>query len=148
MTPALGIQFDETWRDEDLIMVHVTAWNGRFGGSAEVYVPTSDLTKHASRLKGFPSSVSDSRTIELGTFDPSCAGGGLRLRFYCLDGAGHTFVECKVRPDSKIAGVEQHAVIALPIEPAAVDSFVEQMARLDDLQTKTATLAGKRLAND
>jgi hypothetical protein len=50
----LGFQLTALWNDADVIEIRVTAWNGLFGGTADVYVAIGQLGKIAAQLEGFP----------------------------------------------------------------------------------------------
>lgn len=94
-----GFQFGVIYRDNDLVKLRVSAWNGAFGGTSDVYLRVSQLNEVAEQLEGFPNSISDSREIILGTFDPESAGGGVYMRFYCTDRSGHAHVDVKIESD-------------------------------------------------
>jgi hypothetical protein len=53
------------------------------------------------------------------------------MRFYCVGGAGHAYVELKMESGNHVAGVTQSTVLVLRIEPAALDSFVEDLRRVE-----------------
>ena len=67
--------------DQHLIEVVFSCSNGYFSGTCEIYVSRDELSELANSLRGFPSSASDSRRVELGTFDPKYADGGVRINF-------------------------------------------------------------------
>src|SRR5262249_7968304 len=92
-----GIKIEIVWFDQDLVECRFTCSNGRFSGSAEIYLDHDDLTRMADTLKGFPNTPSDVRNLELGTFNPKHADGGVRLRCYCKDSVGHAVMEVKLR---------------------------------------------------
>jgi hypothetical protein len=71
-----------------------------------------------------------------------CAAGGIKLRFHCVDGAGHTFVEATIDAHYETGGTIQNVVLAMPVEAAAVDEFVRELQRLDLDRSGTATLKG------
>jgi hypothetical protein len=127
----VGFQLDVIWNDEDVLELRVSAWNGAFGGVAQVWVGIGQLEKIATQLSGFPKDSSDAREIVLGAFGPGTAGGAASMKFYCADRAGHAFVESKIESESESAGVVQCAVISMPIEAAALDAFVSELQRLE-----------------
>src|SRR4051812_38894382 len=83
-----GIRFGVIWFDVDATVVVVECSNGRFAGVAEIYLAPNGHLDIANLLSGFPSSVSDSRTIEMGTFNPAHADGGLRVELRCAHSSG------------------------------------------------------------
>jgi hypothetical protein len=144
----LGIEFAVFWRDQDVIELRVMSSNGYVAGWTTAYVGHDMLPQVAERLKGFPSSTSDSRDFGLGTFDPKYADGGLRMHFYCLDSVGHAAVEIKIRGDGcEALGEVESVALRIPIEAAGVDSFVAQVRAMDTDQlgaTARLPMAGQR----
>ena len=71
-----GIEFEVFWWHQDVIEYLVRCSNGAFAGAAKMYMGHDELSKVATVLGGFPSSNTDSRNIELGTFQriPQAAG--------------------------------------------------------------------------
>jgi hypothetical protein len=72
-----GFQIELLWNDNDVFKIRVSAWNGQFGGSADVYVPIGGLAETAAKLEGFPHQPSDTREIQFGAFGREWAGGGV-----------------------------------------------------------------------
>lgn len=138
----IGFRFEVIYRDNDLLEVRVTAWNGAFGGTADVYVGIGGLEEAAARLRGFPKRPADVREVMLGAFGPASAGGGVSMRFYCADAAGHAYVDSKIESDSLAGRPVQCVTLSLPIEAAAVDSFVEELRLLGLRKTGVASLKG------
>jgi hypothetical protein len=137
-----GFRFDVIWRDDDAIQLCISAWNGSFGGIADAYQAIGDLEKAASKLKGFPRSPTDTRELEFGSFDRKCAGGGVKMRFHCVDGAGHAYVEASIDSKYQTAGTVQTAILSMPIEASAVDTFVQQLNDIGLNRARTALLKG------
>lgn len=48
----VGIEFQLIWHDNDVLNLRVWAWNGAFGGVAEIYEAVGDLHVAASNLRG------------------------------------------------------------------------------------------------
>jgi hypothetical protein len=125
-----GISWEVIWFDFDqnLIEVVFTCSNGYFCGTCEIYVSRDELSALANALRGFPSSGSDSRSVELGTFDPKYADGGVKMSFYCSDSRGHSIAEIRLRGDGcKALGEVESVALRIPIEPAGLDSFLAQL---------------------
>lgn len=122
--------------------VRISAWTGTFGGTSEVYVGLGQLGESATKLQGFPRSLSDTRELEFGAFGRESAGGGVLMRFYCADKSGHTYVETKMESGYEFEGKVQSVVLYMPIEPAAVDSFVAELRVLESKGSGTARLRG------
>lgn len=128
-----GIEFEVFWWDQDVIEYLVRCSNGAFAGAAKMYMGHDELSKLATVLGGFPSSNADSRNIELGTFQPKTAGGGIHMHFECVDSVGHACVQVKLRANGcKAMGDAQSVCLSVPVEAGAIDSFVAQIGRLRD----------------
>lgn len=127
-----GIKLELIWSDQDVIEVVLSCSNGHFSGRAEIYLGHGELSELAEALRGFPSNPSDSRELELGSFNPSHADGGVRMNFHCSDSSGHAVVEIRIRGDGCWAiGEPESVALRIPIEPAGVDSFVLQLMTID-----------------
>jgi hypothetical protein len=137
-----GFEFLGIYSDLDVMEVRISAWNGSFGGVARVYVELGGLEDAASALRGFPRDPADTREVTFGTFDRQFAGGGVSLKFYCHDSAGHAFVESKIASVYDLAGPAQSVLLTLPVEAAAVDSFVDQLRKLGANRAGIARLVG------
>jgi hypothetical protein len=125
-----GISWEVIWFDFDqnLIEVVFACSNGNFCGTCEIYVSREELSELADALLGFPSSGSDSRSVELGTFDPKYADGGVRMSFYCSDSRGYSIAEIQLRDDGcRALGEVESVALRIPIEPAGLDSFLAQL---------------------
>jgi len=65
------------------------------------------------------------------------------MRFYCADSAGHAYVQAKIESEFESAGVVQYAIISMPVEAAAIDSFVVDLRRLEKERYGIARLEGR-----
>jgi len=142
----MGFEFWVIWHDDDVINLRVSSWNGAFGGLAEIYEGIGDLRDAAAQLRGFPKNPTDMREIVFGNFDRKCAAGGVRMRFNCVDGAGHAYVEATIDSNYESGGTVQTVVLAMPVEAAAVDSFVQELERLEAEKAGRALLQGKGIS--
>lgn len=138
----LGIEFQIIWSDNDALNLRVAAWNGLFGGVAEIYVAIGDLQVAARQLRGFPNNPADKRVIDLGCFDRKYAGGSVSMSFHCVDGAGHAYVETTIDSNCVTGGTIQTVILTVPIEASDVELFVEELARLEFKDAGTAQLRG------
>jgi hypothetical protein len=135
-----GIRVEFLWNDADIVEVRLSAWNGLFGGSANIYAAIGELAESAQKPKGFPRNPSDKRTLEFGRFAPDAAGGAATLSFYCMDSAGHASVEVRIASDHRGKTPAQSVLLVAAVEPAAVDSFVTDLSRVEADQQGTAFL--------
>jgi hypothetical protein len=138
----VGFKFEDIYRDADVLEVRVSGWNGAFGGVADIYIGSGRLGEVATLLQGFPSSVTDNREFTLGAFGGEFAGGGINLRFRTCGGASRVVVESRIEANSDSAAPRQSAVLVLPTEAAAIDSFVEELRGIDRNQATVARLRG------
>jgi hypothetical protein len=121
----IGFRFEVIYKDVHLLEVRISAWNGTFGGVADVYVGLDQLEETAAKLQGFPRHPSDVREANFGAFGlKSAPGRRVAMRFYCADKSGHTYVDSMIESDYNAVGKIDSVTLSLPIEAAAVDSFV------------------------
>jgi hypothetical protein len=136
-----GITVQAIYSDADLVQIVVSAWTGFFGGTTEIYCGWGVLEEAANKIQRFPSGPKDMREVILGTFDRKSAGGGVALRFHCVGGAGHAFVEGKIDSGYEAAGTIEGVVFSMPIEAAAVDIFAAGLRRLEIAKSGKAHLS-------
>lgn len=104
-----GIRIEVVWFDNDVIALQVDGSNERFAGSVELYASHDSFSQLAKNLRGFPASTMDVR--ELGTFDETNAGGGVRMQFLSTDNVGHAAVKMIMRADPRMSnGITETAV--------------------------------------
>ncbi len=60
----IGLEFQAGWDDVDVIDVRISAWNGTFGGTTNIYVGVGELEEAAATLRGFPNDSSDTRELK------------------------------------------------------------------------------------
>jgi hypothetical protein len=143
-----GLQFTYLYHDFDIIEVRIFAQNGRFRGSADVYVGTNQLLEAAALLSGFPKNPHDKREFIFGAFGPKFAGGGVRLELFCKDLAGHPVIRATIETDSQqISTVDnqadedaESATIYLKFEPAALDRFLAELREIEQKHFGSAIL--------
>ena len=135
-----GVRVEVLWNDTDIFKVRVSAWNGAFGGSSNIYLAIGDLADSAEKLNGFPRNPSDKRALDFGAFGPQAAGGAATMNFYCGDSAGHASVEMRIESDHHEKIPAQSVLLVAAVEPAAVDAFVADLRRLEANQRGTAFL--------
>lgn len=137
----LGLAFEIAWIDDDLWELKVEGGNGRFGGSANLYTDRYTLVQAAEGLRNFPESRSDVRVLQLGATAPENAGGGARLRFRCLDAAGHVACDVYLRARAQHPTWADEVVeFSFSVEPAAIDSFVAEVGGLNATPSARAFL--------
>ena len=136
-----GIRISVLYNDEHLLELRVSASNGIFAGQAGVYADSHTLTEFAGALEGFPNGRDDAREFELGTFDENYAGGGVGFRFFCVDSARHALTQVRLYADSRReADVNDLATLHIPVEAAAIDSFIEELRHIAGKTGEVAAL--------
>jgi hypothetical protein len=138
------VTFEIVWQDVHSIKLRISAWNGYFGGAADVYAGIGQLGEAAVRLEGFPQNTSDVRELEFGTFKPEYAGGGVNLRFFCTDSSGHSVVRVRIASEPNAHQESQAVLLFAPVEAAAVDVFVHEMRQLETAQQGVAHLRSEK----
>ena len=138
----IGLEFQAIWHDVNMIDVRISAWNGTFGGTSRVYVGIGRLEEAAAALRGFPRNPSDTRELTFAGLGKRDIRGDVSLRFYCAGGAAHAWLEASIESAYDFAGPAQSVILALPIEAAAIDVFVDQLHRLGATRTGVAFLSG------
>jgi len=136
----LGIRFEVIYKDVHLVKVRISAWNGTFSGTSDIYFGPDQLGKTAREIEGFPRNPADVREIMLDSH--SGPGDRVSMRFYCTDSSGHASVDSTIESAPDAAGKIQSATLSLPIEASAVDSFVEDLDRLASSCAGVAILNG------
>jgi hypothetical protein len=126
-----GIELEVAWWDQDVVEYQIKCSNGSFSGETKIYSGHGDLLEAADTLRGFPAVAKESRTVELGTFEPSAAGGGIRMQLFGADSVGHVVVLVKLRADGcKTLGEAQSVCLYIAVEAGGIDSFVTQASSL------------------
>lgn len=130
------------YHDDDIVELRVSAWNGSFGGATCLYVGQGDLADTATLLAGFPVGLEDQREAMFGAFGPKFAGGAMKLKFACIDGAGHCQLHVTIEADyDRGELLAQRVEMLCAFEPAALDQFLEQMRELNSSLKGSAVLA-------
>ena len=126
-----GLTLKAVWKDADMVELQVVASNGRFAGGTCVYVSVGDLEQCSQQLRGFPATPQDKRRLDWGDLDAHSGLGGATLEFACLDLSAHAgaWVELKAGDVDEIMP-SQRVRLFLPVEGAAVDRFVRELAIL------------------
>ncbi|MBN2490200.1 MAG: hypothetical protein JXQ29_05070 [Planctomycetes bacterium] len=144
MTP--GLELKVIWFDDDVIELRAEGSNGQFAGAADIYVGHQQLRELADTVRGFPAAGDDSREIELGSFDPKWAGGGVRFRLACTDPAGHAVLWVQFRSDRiDASGEPESAAFCMPVDAATIDDFA---IALREMRAEAGAVARLRAAGE
>ncbi len=82
--------------DPDYLRLDISMADGDFAGRADVYEGLDFPEILARSLEGFPRTPDDRREIVIGSFDPSHAGGAIKLVLRCINRAGHAVVDAEL----------------------------------------------------
>lgn len=135
MPDECGLEITVVWEDDCLIEVRISAANGHFRGSGEVYADSDWLLDLATKFRGFPKSREDCFRAELG--EPGLAR--VTIEAFGIDASGHVALAARIIEEPSFAlkeGRAQEAEIVFAFEPAAADCFA------DELQVLAKTLKG------
>jgi hypothetical protein len=136
-----GIEFEVVWFDYDVIEYQVTCSNGPFHGVTKMYLTHDGLSGAAESLSGLPSNIEDSRDVQLGAFDPKAAGGGISMRFRCVDSVGHAVVLVRLRGDGcEGDGGAESVCLYILVEAGSIDTFVAKARSVKDSKGAKAYL--------
>jgi len=143
---TIGLKMCYLWHDIDVYKVRISGSNGVFSGGTDVYRGIGGIAEAASTLDGFPVNTSDHRELQFGAFGRDFAGGGVNLRFFCKDGAGHAVLEFRIESEdgcytnSRWNQPEQSARFFAEVEPSAIDDFVAELRKLEEEKSGIASL--------
>lgn len=138
MTERVQVAF--LWNDNDLLEVRISAWNGRFGGTTDVYLAIDGLAKAAEKIDSFPRNPHDKREIQFGP------GKGLvTVRFFCEGEGGRSFIELWMESQHETyqcaTNVSPENVrIHAPVEASAIDTFVSELRQVQANLSGVASL--------
>ncbi|WP_028604334.1 hypothetical protein [Ottowia thiooxydans] len=127
--PKLAVEV--VWFDDDMLELSLSACSAKFSGETSFYAALDEPAKFAQRIEGFPRAVDDTREYEFGG-DGLHGYGGAKVRLSCKDGSGHLLVHVTVYEASNDQSrrATQCATVEFGSVPAAIDSFVEGLRRM------------------
>jgi len=64
------------------------------------------------------------------------------MRFRCVDGAGHAYVEASIDANYESGGTIQTVLLSMPLEATAIDVFVQELQTLGLNRAGIAYLKG------
>jgi hypothetical protein len=134
-----GLRIQVVDPDDDYLGIDIQAANNRFAGTARIYAGLNELSEFADQIRGFPANIHDERTYEFGSPDPSLAGGYCKLRFQCVDHAGHAVVVIVVEDDGQ-RYPHGNAELSFGVEAAEIDRFVARLGEVEQERSGEAVL--------
>ena len=130
------------WKDDDMFEMQVTASNGRFIGTTEVYDQSKPLYDFANSLIGFPRTSDSVFLHEAGEKDSYAY---FAMKFYTIDNVGHLGVQVTLESNvSTKYRTEEKDKLTLEIltEPSLLDNFVKSLMTLASDEKGEAILEG------
>lgn len=130
------------WKDDDMFELQVTASNGRFIGTTEVYDQSRPLYDFANSLIGFPRTSDSVFLHEAGEKDGYAY---FAMKFYTIDSVGHLGVQVTLESNvSTKYRAEEKDKLSLEIltEPSLLDNFVKSLVTLAKDEEGEAILEG------
>lgn len=136
------LKLEVVWKDDDMFELEITASDGQFSGTTEVYDGNGHLRKFADSLVGFPTTSDSILFYEAGEKD---SYSYFSMKFYTIDNVGHCGVQ--VTLESNVATeyrTEEKAKLTLEIltDPGLLHSFIKSLLTLATKEEGQATLEG------
>lgn len=136
------LELQIVWKDDDMFELKVTASNGRYFGTTEVYDTTESLFGFAQTLIGFPKD-NEKLLHEAGKKNGYAY---FSINFYCIDNGGHIGVEINLEENVATEfrhGEKDKLKLEIIVEPSAIDNFQKELNQLATSQKGTAILYGR-----
>jgi hypothetical protein len=137
---AAAMNIAVIWKDEHLIELRISGSNERFAAQVQVYADHDAVIRFAHVLRGFPSSATDSRHFEFGAVGTLHSGGGVQVRFLCVDRSGHAAVQFRFRSEPNDNRSSESASFTTCVEAGDIDAFVAALDQLGSHVGKSAQL--------
>ena len=129
-TSVSELAVEVVWFDEHMLELSLRASSPNFAGRATFYAGLDEPQRLAKHIDGFPRAADDTREYEFGG-DNLPGYGGAKIRLSCKDGSGHLLVQVSVYATYGEPGrVAVSATVEFASVPAAIDSFVEDLHRM------------------
>jgi hypothetical protein len=125
---------------DGVVLYTIRAQSEDFAAATEVWGYVDRASELGRVLDGFPRSSSDERLIQFG----SSGIGSCSLRFFCVDGVGHSAVWATlVAPHAaRSTDLYERAELFVRVEPVAIDEFSKQLMRFESGKDNVAVLRG------
>ena len=130
------------WKDEHRFELKVTASNGHYFGTTDVYDTPEPILKFAETLIGFPDDNSD-LLYETGFKNEYSS---FSMHFYCIDKAGHIAVGINLEDNlrTEFKHEQKNKIrIEIIVEQKAILNFQKELSRLATRQEGEAILHGR-----
>ena len=134
-----SLKFKVIWKDDDMFEIRISANNGRYSGTTEVYEVSESLLAFVKELNGFPTGKD--------RITHSCGKKGsyayFEMEFYKIGGSGkcgvlitmEENVETEYRKEEK-----DKLSMELIVQPHAIDVFCKELMLLAEKEEGIAEL--------
>jgi hypothetical protein len=142
ITRKAFLELKVIWKDDDMFEMGVTASNGRYSGTTEVYDTTESLAAFASLLYDFPQAKT-ALVHEAGEMDGYAY---FQMKFYPFGHASYIGVQVSLEENVYPPYREVEKVklkLEIVVEPHAIDVFQKALSQLARKQEGTVTLYGR-----
>lgn len=138
----LFLRLQVVWKDEHMFELKVTASNGSYFGTTNVYDTPEQVLKFAQTLMSFPLRNSDI-FYETGFKNEQAS---FSMHFYRIDNTGHIVLEIKLEDYVTTEYRHEHKnkiKIEISVEPNTIDEFQKDLSRLATKKDGIAILYGR-----
>lgn len=137
------LQLKIIWKDDHMVELSVTATNGRYLGTTEVYDISQSLEDFAKSLVGYPGKEKV-LFFEAGQKNGYSYFG---VKIYLINNSGHVGVEVNLEENKSEHNSRQaekdKVKLEIIVEPSAIDNFQRELMQLAMKEEGTATLFGR-----
>jgi len=114
--------------------LEISASNGVFSGSTDIYCNVSDLAKIGCALQSFPKSIPDEYKYEYGSSDPAARSYcHFVLRVYTVGSWGHSALQISIKENLK-EPEERICLFSIRSEPASINRLGDLFVAFSKLQ--------------
>ena len=134
-----NLKFEVIWKDDDMFEMRISANNGRYSGTTEVYEVTEQLLGFVDKLNGFHNGK-DKISHSCGKKDSYAY---FEMEFYKLGGAGKCGVLITMEENVETSYREEEKdklSMELIVEPHAIDVFCRELKLLAEKEEGIAEL--------
>jgi hypothetical protein len=129
------------WKDDDMFELEISANNGRYSGTTEVYEQKEPLLNFANRLDSFP----NKQKVLVHSIGEKDGYSFFEMKFYQLDPTGKVgvLIALEENVSTTYRPEEKHKLtMELLVEPNAIDQFQKELVSLAKNEEGSAELVG------
>jgi hypothetical protein len=136
-----NLKFEVIWKDDDMFEIQISANNGRYFGTTEVYEVSESLLEFINELNGFPF-VKDKISHVCGEKDGYAY---FKMEFYKIGPTGKCGVQITMEENVSTEYRKEEKdklTMELIIEPNSIDIFCKELKVLAEKEEGIAELKG------